>query len=199
MNGAPENLPINRPAGLILAGGRGRRVGGQDKGLMPYRGRPLVEWVLERLAPQVEEICISANRNLDAYRRYGCPVLPDTLPEYPGPLAGLREGLAAVAADWLLAVPCDVPHLPLDCAQRLLAAAMAQQRCAAYPRAGGADHYAVLLLHKRCAGALEAYLRDGGCSVHGFLGTVGAAAVEFEAAENFANLNTIGDFKAPSP
>lgn len=192
MNGAVK------PAGLILAGGRGRRVGGQDKGLMPYRGRPLVERVLERLAPQVEEICISANRNLDTYRRYGYPVLPDTLPEYPGPLAGLREGLAAVAAEWLLAVPCDVPHLPLDCARHLLLATGAQGCCAAYPRAG-ADHYAVLLLHQRCADALEAYLRDGGRSVHGFLGVVGAAAVEFGAAEDFANLNAIEDFEAPSP
>lgn len=198
MSGAPESLSMNRPAGLILAGGRGRRVGGRDKGLMPYRGRSLVEWVLERLAPQVEEICISANRNLDAYRRYGYPVLPDALPEYPGPLAGLREGLAAVAADWLLAVPCDVPHLPLDCGQRLLLAAGAQGYCAAYPRAGGADHYAVLLLNKRCAGALETYLRHGGRSVHGFLGNVGAAAVEFGAAEDFANLNTPRDFTASS-
>ncbi len=193
MNGA------GKPAGLILAGGRGRRVGGQDKGLMPYRGRPLVEWVLERLAPQVDEICISANRNLDAYRRYGYPVLPDTLPEYPGPLAGLREGLAAVAAEWVLAVPCDVPNLPLDCAQRLLLAAGARGCCAAYPRAGGADHYAVLLLHKRCAGALGAYLRDGGRSMHGFLDGVGAIAVEFGAAEAFANLNTPQDFEAPAP
>ena len=195
----PQVRQAPRPAGLILAGGRGRRVGGRDKGLMPYHGRPLVAWMLERLAPQVDEICISANRNLDAYHRYGHPVLPDSLPEYPGPLAGLREGLAAVAADWLLAVPCDVPHLPLDCAQRLLAAATAQERCAAYPRAGGADHYAVLLLHKRCAGALEAYLRAGGRSVRGLLDVVGAAAVEFEAAEGFANLNTLQDFEAPPP
>ena len=188
-----------KPAGLVLAGGRGRRVGGRDKGLLLYRGRPLVEWVLERLAPQVGEIFISANRNLETYARYGYPVLADTLPEHPGPLAGLREGLKAASANWLLAVPCDVPRLPLDCANRLLLAAVGEGCCAAYPRAGGADHYAVLLLHKRCASALEAYLRDGGRSVHGFLDGVGAVAVEFGAAEAFANLNTPQDFEAPPP
>lgn len=190
---------IPKPTGLILAGGRGRRVGGRDKGLLPYRGRALVEWVLERLTPQAGEIFISANRNLDAYTRYGYPVLVDSLPEYPGPLAGIREGLKAATRDWLLAVPCDMPRLPLDCVERLLQAAVARGAQAAYPRVGGTDHYAVLLAHKSCAGALDGYLQSGGRSVHGFLTAVGALAVQFGAAEDFINLNAPADFAVPSP
>ncbi len=184
--------------GLILAGGRGRRLGGQDKGLVPYRGRPLVEWVLARLAPQVDGIFISANRNLEVYARYGHPVLPDTLADYAGPLAGVREGLGAAPAEWLLSAPCDVPQLPADCAARLLQAAVDQGRTAAYARAGEVDHYAVLLLHKTCAAALDAYLQSGGRSLRGFLAAEMAVAVRFDAAQAFANLNTPEDLAAPS-
>lgn len=98
-----------RVAAVILAGGQGRRMGGADKGLLDYRGRPLVEWVLDALAPQVAEILISANRNLDRYARYGRRVLPDALPDFPGPLAGVLAALDAVDTEWLLAVPCDTP------------------------------------------------------------------------------------------
>jgi len=111
----------NRPAisGVVLAGGRGRRMGGQDKGWVSYRGRPLVEWTIERLAPQVDELFISANRNLDRYAALGHPVLRDPLPDYPGPLAGILAALRRARHPLLLVVPCDTPAIPLDLAQRL--------------------------------------------------------------------------------
>ena len=192
MNGGASAI-----TGLILAGGRGSRLGGQDKGLLSFRGRPLVEWVLAGLKPQVGTILISANRNLAAYARYGYPVLPDALADYPGPLAGIREGLQAASTSWLLAVPCDVPHLPPDCAARLLQAASAQHAQAAYARAAGESHDAVLLMQRSLTAALEAYLQSGGRSVHGFLARQGALAVDFDDPQAFANLNTPQDLGMP--
>ena len=192
MNGGASAI-----TGLILAGGRGSRLGGQDKGLLPYRGRPLVEWVLAGLKPQVGAILISANRNPAAYARYGHPVLSDTLPDYPGPLAGIREGLKATSTPWLLAVPCDMPHLPADCAARLMQAALAQHAQVAYARAAGESHYAVLLMQRSLTAALEAYLQSGGRSVHGFLARQGALAVDFDDPQAFANLNTTQDLGLP--
>ncbi|MDP2253153.1 MAG: NTP transferase domain-containing protein, partial [Thiobacillus sp.] len=84
MPGRGSKLASVRVAAVILAGGQGRRMGGADKGLIDYRGRPLVEWALAALAPQVGEILISANRNLDLYAAYGHRVLPDTMPDFPG-------------------------------------------------------------------------------------------------------------------
>jgi molybdopterin-guanine dinucleotide biosynthesis protein A len=88
-----------------------------DKGLIEYRGRPLSEWTLAALAPQVDELVVSANRNLGTYAAYGHRVLPDTLPDFAGPLAGVLAALEAVNADWLLVAPCDTPKLPADLAR----------------------------------------------------------------------------------
>ena len=109
--------------GLILAGGRGSRMGGVDKGLQNHLGLPMAMHALMRLAPQVGEIMINANRNLGAYESMGVPVWPDSLPDYAGPLAGFLTGLERCETQWLLTVPCDTPLFPLDLAQRLAAAA----------------------------------------------------------------------------
>ncbi len=109
-------------SGLILAGGRGLRMGGVDKGLQPLHGRPLVAHVIERLGPQVGTLLISANRNLEQYGAFGLPVLRDADDDFKGPLAGLLAGLAAAQSPWLVCAPCDVPHLPTDLVSRLAAA-----------------------------------------------------------------------------
>ena len=113
--------------GLVLAGGRGQRMGGVDKGLQMLNGRPLVAHVLERLSPQVGPVMISANRHLDEYAAFGLPVLTDAEEDFKGPLAGLLAGLGAVQTDWLVCSPCDTPHLPLDLVARLLAGRGAAQ------------------------------------------------------------------------
>ncbi|MFO6421345.1 molybdenum cofactor guanylyltransferase MobA [Hylemonella sp. W303a] len=105
--------------GLILAGGRGSRMGGVDKGLQAFEGEPMVAHALRRLRPQVSAVAISANRHLPAYEAYGVPVWPDLLPDYPGPLAGLLSGLTHAATPWVLTVPCDAPRFPTDLASRL--------------------------------------------------------------------------------
>jgi molybdopterin-guanine dinucleotide biosynthesis protein A len=105
--------------GMVLAGGRGSRMGGVDKGLQPFRGMPLALHAMLRLAPQVGEVMINANRNLAAYESMGAPVWPDVMPDYPGPLAGLLTGLERCTTPYLVTVPCDTPNFPPDLVERL--------------------------------------------------------------------------------
>ena len=97
---------------VILAGGRGARMGGADKGLLPLGGKPMIAHVIERLAPQVGTLLICANRNLEAYRQFGLPVISDHFADYCGPLAGLHSALSTISTDWLISAPCDTPFLP---------------------------------------------------------------------------------------
>ena len=112
--------------GVILAGGRGSRMGGVDKGLQNFNGMPMALHALMRLAPQVGEVMINANRNLGAYEAFGVPVWPDVLPDYAGPLAGFLTGLERCETPWLVTVPCDTPLFPHDLVARLAGAAQQQ-------------------------------------------------------------------------
>jgi len=105
--------------GLILAGGRGSRMGGADKGLQNHRGIPLAMHALMRLSPQVGHMMVNANRNLGAYESFGVPVWPDALPDFPGPLAGFLAGLEHCETPYLVTVPCDTPNFPDDLVRRL--------------------------------------------------------------------------------
>jgi molybdopterin-guanine dinucleotide biosynthesis protein A len=109
----------NEVTGVILAGGRGSRMGGADKGLQNFRGMPLAVFTLMRLSLQVGEVMINANRNLAAYESFGVPVWPDSLSDYAGPLAGFLTGLERCETEYLVTVPCDTPLFPLDLVQRL--------------------------------------------------------------------------------
>lgn len=179
--------------GLILAGGAGTRMGGVDKGLLDYRGRPLVAHALERLAPQVTSILISANRNREAYAACGYPVIGDDLPDLPGPLAGLAAGLAACRTDWLLCVPCDCPALPGDLALRLLMAARtAEAAMAIATTAEGRQPIFQLCRHDRLP-ALQAFLATGERRVGAWCRTQNAIEVLFDDTAAFRNLNTPAD------
>jgi molybdopterin-guanine dinucleotide biosynthesis protein A len=109
----------NDVTGVILAGGRGSRMGGADKGLQNFRGMPMAMFTLMRLGPQVGEVMINANRNLSAYESFGIPVWPDTLSDYAGPLAGFLTALEHCETEYLVTVPCDTPLFPQDLVARL--------------------------------------------------------------------------------
>jgi len=190
-----SELESGRIAAVILAGGQGRRMGGADKGLIEYQGRPLIEWALAALTPQVGEILISANRNLETYAAYGHRVLPDTLPGFPGPLAGVLAALESVNADWLLVAPCDTPHLPADLAQRLLAAARQKN----VPLAVAADearvHHSCFIVRTDLRNDLARYLARGERAVRHWQAGLRSTTVRFDAA-CFANLNQPLDLQA---
>jgi molybdenum cofactor guanylyltransferase len=114
MNIAPRDI-----TGVILAGGRGSRLGGVDKGLVPLHGRPLIEHVIDALRPQVGALLISANRNRDIYASYGYPVIADVMGDYDGPLAGMLSAMRAAGTAYILTTPCDAPSIPADLARRL--------------------------------------------------------------------------------
>ncbi|MFP5408272.1 MAG: molybdenum cofactor guanylyltransferase MobA [Gammaproteobacteria bacterium] len=183
-----------RVAAVILAGGQGLRMGGVDKGILNYQGHPLIEWVLAALAPQVEQLVISANRNLDVYKAYGYRVLPDTLPDYPGPLAGVLAALEAVDTDWLLVVPCDTPHLPADLALRLLGAAHLENVPLAVATDGARIHHTCFVVSTDRRDDLAAYLARGERAVRHWQAGLASTAVRFDAA-CFANINRPRDLQ----
>jgi molybdenum cofactor guanylyltransferase len=178
--------------GLVLAGGRGTRMGGVDKGLQLLHGRPLVAHVIDRLAPQADRVFVSANRHLDAYAALGAAVLIDPpCLEFAGPLAGMLAGLNALPDDvWLLTAPCDGPHLPADLAARLLA--QAQPHGIAFARAAR-EHPTHALLHARLREPLAAYLRGGGRAVLGWMRSLPHGVAQFDDEAAFANLNHLAD------
>ncbi len=118
-------------------------MGGLDKGLVCYRGKPLVDWVIGCLRPQVDELLISANRNLGEYSSRGYRVVPDSLPDFQGPLAGVLACWGVAQNEWMLSVPCDVPRLPVDLVDRLFEGAIGKE--AVFARDAAGDHPAVLL------------------------------------------------------
>ncbi|MBW8328953.1 MAG: molybdenum cofactor guanylyltransferase [Thiobacillus sp.] len=192
---AVEKRVLARVAAVVLAGGQGSRMGGADKGLLAYQGRPLIEWALAALAPQVGEIVISANRNLDIYAAYGHRVLPDPLPDFPGPLAGVLAALEGVNADWLVVVPCDTPHLPADLVLRLLGAAQLES----VPLAVAADearvHHSCFIVRTDQRENLAAFLARGERAVRHWQAGMSSTTVRFDAA-GFANFNQPDDLRS---
>lgn len=183
--------------GVVLAGGEGRRMGGVDKGLQLYQGRTLTAHVLERLRPQVDRVMISANRNLEAYRAFGCPVVTDTTSGFAGPLAGLQAALACIDTPLLLCAPCDSPRLPPDLARRLGSALQDGSAGLAVPRAGGQVHRAFCLARRELAPQLDAFLAAGGRRLGAWHAEVCAVEVDFDdVVDAFDNINTIAELGA---
>lgn len=178
---------------VLLAGGRARRLGGIDKGLVSLHGEPLAAWVGRRLAVQVDHLIISANRNADAYAALGYPVVADSLPDQPGPLAGLLAAADRLAEPWLLSAPCDTPFLPADLAGRLRAAAQSAGVPLARARAGGQTHFAVMLCRRELLADLAAYLAAGGRQVQAWQARHPHIDVDFPDPAAFFNINTEAD------
>jgi molybdopterin-guanine dinucleotide biosynthesis protein A len=183
--------------GVILAGGLGRRMGGVDKGLQLLRGRPLIAWVLERLAPQVNEIVINANQNQDAYGRFGPRVIGDRIGGFAGPLAGLQAGLAAAMHPLVVTVPCDCPFLPADLVARLRDALERAGADLAIARTGSQPHPVFSLVRAGVAENLAAFLERGGRKIDAWYAALAVIEVPFDdEAEAFSNINTRAELAA---
>jgi molybdenum cofactor guanylyltransferase len=147
--------------GVILAGGRGRRMGGNDKGLVEFAGRPLIEHVIEVLSPQVGALMINANRNQDTYAAYGYPVIRDELDDYQGPLAGFYSAMQAAATDYILTVPCDGPLLSSELVPRLTRALSNNEAEIAVAHDGKRMQPVYALLPTRLRNNLKEFLESG--------------------------------------
>ncbi len=189
--------------GLVLAGGRGSRMGGVDKGLQPYRGMPLARHAMQRLATQVGRVMINANRHLDTYAAMGATVCPDRLPDYPGPLAGFLAGLERCETPYLVTVPCDTPHFPEDLVARLahaLAEADAEIAMAATPEHGELRAQPVFCLLKRAlTGSLARFAADGQHKVGRWTSLHRCVEVRFDDPLAFFNANTPDDLRQLHP
>ena len=172
-------------------------MGGVDKGLQALRGRPMLAWVLERFSPQVDEILINANQNLDTYGGYGYRVIPDAIGGFAGPLAGLHRGLTEAAHDLVATVPCDSPFLPPDLVARLRGALEANAADIAVARTGEQPHPVFCLCRRSVLPGLAEFLAAGGRKIDAWYARLKVVEVAFDDQEKaFSNINTGDELRA---
>jgi molybdopterin-guanine dinucleotide biosynthesis protein A len=195
----PPAIARDDISGLILAGGRGSRMGGVDKGLQLLRGMPLAMHAILRLQPQVGPLLLNANRHIGAYESMGVPVRPDGLADYPGPLAGFLAGLEHCETPWLATVPCDSPLFPEDLVARLAQGAMAQGAdiaLAATIEDGRQQAQPVFsLIAAPLVEDLVPYLNRGERKIDRWMARHKLATVVFEDAAAFVNANTLEELR----
>jgi molybdopterin-guanine dinucleotide biosynthesis protein A len=165
-------------------------MGGVDKGLQLLRGRPMAQWAIERLAPQVDELLINCNQNLEAYARFGRRLVPDEIGGFAGPLAGLHAALKAASHPLVVTVPCDSPFLPEDLVSRLLK--NIEGRDLAVAKTGDQAHPVFSLARKELANNLERFLAGGGRKIDAWYASLRTVEVSFDdEADAFRNINTL--------
>ncbi|EIY2676610.1 molybdenum cofactor guanylyltransferase MobA [Raoultella planticola] len=180
--------------GVVLAGGRATRMEGADKGLQLLDGKPLWRHVADALSPQVANLAISANRNLERWYESGYPVYSDSLADFPGPLAGMLSVMQQTQSEWFLFCPCDTPFIPPFLAERFI-----QQKKTApvvWVYDGERDHPAITLMHRCLMPDLTAYLAAGERRVMAFMRDSGGHRVDFSDVRSaFINVNTLDDLQ----
>jgi molybdopterin-guanine dinucleotide biosynthesis protein A len=189
-----------RTTGVVLAGGQGSRMGGVDKGLQPFRGKPMVAHAIERLAPQVDELLINANRNPEAYAQFGYRVVADEIEGFAGPLAGFERGLAHASGDLVATVPCDSPFLPPDLVARLREALERAGADLAVAKTGEQAHPVFSLMRRGVHASLVQFLSGGQRKIDKWYGALKVIEVAFDdEAEAFLNINTREELASLEP
>jgi molybdopterin-guanine dinucleotide biosynthesis protein A len=176
--------------GILLAGGQGRRMGGVDKGLQLLRGKPMAQHVIERFAPQVDELMINANQNIEKYQGLGYRIIPDAIGGFVGPLAGLHRGLSEAAHPLVVTAPCDSPFLPLDLVAKLKAALDANNTELAVAKTGDQPHPVFSLCRTSALPSLTAFLESGGRKIDLWYSQLKVVEVQFAEEAAFRNINT---------
>ena len=187
---------MNGVTGLVLAGGMGRRMDSRDKGLVAFRGKPMVTHVIERLAPQVANVIINANRSLHEYGAFGLPVISDEVSDFAGPLAGLHAGLKHCATAFIVTAPCDSPFLPTDLVARLYDALQENIAELAVAKTGDQAQPVFALYSATLLPSLTQFLQSGGRKIDAWYSTHRVVEVPFADESAFANINTIADLQA---
>jgi molybdopterin-guanine dinucleotide biosynthesis protein A len=197
-------IPAEDITGLVLAGGRGSRMGGVDKGLQNHLGMPLALHSLLRLQLQVGSAMLNANRNLGAYESMGVPVWPDSQADFAGPLAGMLVGLEHCETPWLVTVPCDTPNFPTDLVERLAAAAQAEDAEIAMAATREPDEQGqtvvqvqpvFCLLKSSLLESLQAFLDSGQRKIDRWTAQHRCATVVFDDSAAFFNANTVEELR----
>jgi molybdenum cofactor guanylyltransferase len=196
------DMDAKQITGLILAGGRGSRMGSVDKGLQPFRGAPMVMQAIMRLSPQVGTMLINANQNLGAYESFGLPVWPDQLSGFEGPLAGLETGLTHCETDYLVSAPCDSPFLPEDLVARLGEGLAGGAELAVAVTGEGATrqrHPVFCLMKASVLPSLTLYLQGGERKMEKWYRSLAFAEVHFPDEAAFRNINTLDELHRFEP
>jgi len=176
--------------GVILAGGKGRRMGGNDKGLIQYQNKPLVSHTIKALKPQVDALIINANRNIEQYHCFGFPVIEDSVDNFCGPLAGMLSAMKAVETDYILTSPCDSPQISPQLRQRMMEAMLLEQADLAVAHDGERLQPVFCLLPCRLEEELEKHILQGGRKIDLWLAEHKMAVVDFsDQADSFVNFN----------
>ncbi len=180
--------------GVIIAGGKATRMGGMDKGLVPLAGKPMIRYVIDALRPQVAELLINTNRDLDAYRSFGFPVVSDHIPGYLGPVAGITTALEASTRDLVLTAPCDAPLLPPDLATRLHEQMLESGAAICVPHDGTRLQPLFGLYHRSLAADMRRFLHHGDRKLLLWLELQAFATADFsDRPEGFNNINAPED------
>lgn len=190
----PTAYPRESITGLVLAGGLARRMGGEDKGLVPLAGKPMVAHVLAALRPQVGTVLVNSNRNHERYAAFGHPVIADAVGGYLGPLAGVLTALQHCTTEFLVTAPCDAPLVAPDLVERLYAACASAGADLAVASDGERWQPVFLLLRASLAPSLEAYLAGGDRKVDIWLGQLRVAEADLsDRPDTFINVNDAGE------
>ena len=190
-------IPLAEITGIVLAGGQGRRMGGVDKGWVELEGRPMIAHVLARLAPQVADVLINANQNLERYAGFGLPVVPDAVGGFAGPLAGLHAGMARATRPQVVTVPCDSPFLSLDLVTRLARGLEDGRAELAVAKTFDQPHPFFSLVRRNVLPHLAAFLETGGRKIDAWYATLSVVEVNFDdEADSFRNINTTDELAA---
>lgn len=185
-----DGYPRGHITGVVLAGGRGQRMGGIDKGLLPLAGKPMVAHVLAALRPQVAAIVVNANRNLAQYATFGHPVAADAIGDYYGPLAGMASAMEIAKTKYVLTVPCDSPLMACDLVARLYQALSQEHAKISVAHDGERMHPVFALLQRDLLPSLHEYLQSGERKIDRWFARHKLAIAYFaDEPETFINVN----------
>lgn len=193
----PADHPRYSITGVILAGGRSRRMDGTDKALLPLAGQPLLAHIIAALRPQVNSLILNSNRPAAGYAQFGLPVIADSLPDQPGPLAGLLSALQASTSELILSVPCDTPGLPADLVARMRAELERTGASVCSVSDRERLHAAIMLVRRSTLPSLQGYLAAGQRKVQDWLRAQPHCVADFsDQPEAFSNINTPQELQA---
>jgi molybdopterin-guanine dinucleotide biosynthesis protein A len=179
-------------SGIILCGGKGRRMQGKDKGLQLYNGKPLLAHVIDKLKPQVDDIVISANRNIDQYNGFGFPVCPDNTSTFDGPLAGITASIPACKHDWIIVAPCDMPDLPADLVT-LMTAYITDTRLITISSHNRMQ--LIFLIHRSLLDSISLYLESGENKVMNWVSSQNSITIDLSDTPALKNINSPDQLK----